>query len=165
MYDAQSSVVDRLFASYAAASDLNVALLDQETGLRGYALTGRDGFLTPYTDGQRTAAQLDPGCAGPRPTTRPCGSGGVAVDEPHGWRTDIASPRSTERAQREHPATRPVEEGKERFDEVRAATSRVPQRTIVDQRAHRPGSCTGTSALLFGHARWPGSACWSRRCR
>ena len=35
LYDAQTAVVDRLFATYTAASDLNVALLDQETGFRG----------------------------------------------------------------------------------------------------------------------------------
>ncbi|ANZ43094.1 histidine kinase [Lentzea guizhouensis] len=34
------------------AKDLNRSLLDQETGLRGYVLTGELSFLTPYSDGQ-----------------------------------------------------------------------------------------------------------------
>jgi diguanylate cyclase (GGDEF)-like protein len=34
------------------ANDLQAAMLDQETGLRGYALTGEQEFLQPYRDGQ-----------------------------------------------------------------------------------------------------------------
>jgi CHASE3 domain sensor protein len=35
-----------------ASSDLLTAMLDQETGLRGYALTGDKSFLEPYESGQ-----------------------------------------------------------------------------------------------------------------
>jgi diguanylate cyclase (GGDEF)-like protein len=35
-----------------ASSDLLTAMLDQETGLRGYALTGEKAFLEPYVAGQ-----------------------------------------------------------------------------------------------------------------
>ena len=63
LYDAQSTVVDRLFATYAAASDLNQALLDQETGYRGYALTTRPEFLKPL---QRRGAPGRPGRASAR---------------------------------------------------------------------------------------------------
>ena len=34
-----------------ASSDLLTAMLDQETGLRGYALTGDKEFLEPYESG------------------------------------------------------------------------------------------------------------------
>jgi diguanylate cyclase (GGDEF)-like protein len=36
-----------------AANRLLLALVDQETGLRGYGLTGRQAFLQPYYDGDR----------------------------------------------------------------------------------------------------------------
>ena len=36
------------------ARTLDAALLDQETGLRGYALSGQRDFLAPYTDGLAT---------------------------------------------------------------------------------------------------------------
>jgi signal transduction histidine kinase len=36
------------------ARELDAALLNQETGLRGYALSGQRDFLTPYTDGLAT---------------------------------------------------------------------------------------------------------------
>ena len=58
LYDAQSTVVDRLFATYTSSSDLNVALLDQETGFRGYALTGEQTFLEPYVEGRRAARRV-----------------------------------------------------------------------------------------------------------
>ena len=47
-----------------ADQDLAIALLNQETGIRGYALTGRDEFLEPYRDGSRREA------AGPRRAAR-----------------------------------------------------------------------------------------------
>ncbi len=37
---------------------LQTAYSDQETGVRGYALTGQDVFLQPYTDGRTRAAAL-----------------------------------------------------------------------------------------------------------
>lgn len=51
MVRTQDQVVDRLFYSYAAVADLTQALVDQETGFRGYALTGDEAFLQPYQDG------------------------------------------------------------------------------------------------------------------
>ena len=51
LYGAQSAVVDRLFTTYEAAADVNAALLDQETGFRGYALTGNEDYLAPYRAG------------------------------------------------------------------------------------------------------------------
>src|SRR5262245_6409110 len=51
--DARNTVVNRVdpaVASYLALSD---ALLNQETGVRGYALTAQQDFLGPYVQGQR----------------------------------------------------------------------------------------------------------------
>jgi signal transduction histidine kinase len=50
----RSRSVDQLEPAARHANDLNRALLDQETGVRGYTLTGQDDFLTPYVDGQTT---------------------------------------------------------------------------------------------------------------
>src|SRR5688500_5041834 len=63
MYAAQERVTDRLFTAYSLAGELNEALVDQETGFRGYALTREEDFLAPYVDGRDRAedvnAQLD----------------------------------------------------------------------------------------------------------
>ncbi|HEX9999790.1 MAG TPA: CHASE3 domain-containing protein, partial [Actinoplanes sp.] len=42
----------------AAGESLNTALVDQETGIRGYAITGRAGNLAPYTAGQAEEQRL-----------------------------------------------------------------------------------------------------------
>ena len=49
--------VDQVEPAARRANDLNRALLDQETGVRGFTLTGQDDFLTPYLDGQVAEAQ------------------------------------------------------------------------------------------------------------
>jgi CHASE3 domain sensor protein len=57
----------------AAASDLLTAMLDQETGLRGYALTADQDFLEPYGHGkenfERALRQAVAGAAGDRTAT------------------------------------------------------------------------------------------------
>ncbi len=53
-------VEGRLNPARVALSDLLVGLVDQETGERGYIITGQDSFLGPYHDGQvRVDARLD----------------------------------------------------------------------------------------------------------
>ena len=57
-----------------ASSDLMTAMLDQETGLRGYALTGEREFLEPYERGQqdfdRAVREAQAGRGAERATTR-----------------------------------------------------------------------------------------------
>ncbi|MFD9127105.1 CHASE3 domain-containing protein [Kitasatospora sp. NPDC059571] len=55
-------LVDRTSPALNAAGRLETALVDQESGVRGYGLTGRPEFLEPYTRGlalqQQTEAEL-----------------------------------------------------------------------------------------------------------
>ena len=50
-------LVDRLDPAALAASRLEAALLDQETGIRGYALAGQPAFLDPYRAGRTEEAK------------------------------------------------------------------------------------------------------------
>ena len=43
--------MDRIQPARSASFQLQNSLLDQETGVRGYALTGDDSFLDPYEKG------------------------------------------------------------------------------------------------------------------
>jgi signal transduction histidine kinase len=65
---ARTQVVDNLDPASYQASQLEVALLNQETGVRGYALSGQPVFLQPYTLGlagqKKALARLDPVLAG-----------------------------------------------------------------------------------------------------
>jgi signal transduction histidine kinase len=50
---ARHTVVDQVGPTRVAAQQLLTSLVDQESGLRGYALTGERPFLEPYTRGVR----------------------------------------------------------------------------------------------------------------
>lgn len=50
---ATDELINRLSPADAAASQLRAAFLNQETGVRGYALSGDDAALEPYTAGLR----------------------------------------------------------------------------------------------------------------
>jgi signal transduction histidine kinase len=56
--DARERLADRLDPAATATLQLTSALVDQETGVRGYALEPRDQFLAPYRDGQRAEQRL-----------------------------------------------------------------------------------------------------------
>jgi len=49
----QRSVSDRLASQGSAVQLMLTAMLDQETGLRGYSMTAKPVFLEPYVSGQR----------------------------------------------------------------------------------------------------------------
>lgn len=51
--DRTTELVDRVQPARSASFQLQNALLDQETGVRGYALTGDLSFLQPYAEGKR----------------------------------------------------------------------------------------------------------------
>jgi signal transduction histidine kinase len=54
--DARVQVVDRVDPARVAAQVYITALVNQETGVRGYASGGTKDFLTPYTQGTKDAA-------------------------------------------------------------------------------------------------------------
>lgn len=53
---ARNTLLDVIAPQRLAASQLSTALLNQETGVRGYQLGRKPDFLTPYTDGVRSQA-------------------------------------------------------------------------------------------------------------
>jgi signal transduction histidine kinase len=55
---AQHRQVDRLDPASKVADDVFISLLNQETGLRGYALTRQEAYLQPYSQG-RTQTDVD----------------------------------------------------------------------------------------------------------
>ncbi|MFI8907240.1 CHASE3 domain-containing protein [Streptomyces albidoflavus] len=50
--DRTNELVDRIQPARSIAFQLQKSLLDQETGVRGYVLTGDTSFLTPYEEGR-----------------------------------------------------------------------------------------------------------------
>jgi CHASE3 domain sensor protein len=51
--DARARVTDRIDPAALAARDVFASLVDQETGVRGYALSREEQFLAPFESGRR----------------------------------------------------------------------------------------------------------------
>src|SRR5580692_10833910 len=92
--DARNRVINVIDPATVAAQQLDNALVNQETGVRGYALSAQQSFLAPYTAGaaeeqtaiaslRRLASQL------PAATTSDLNS---VIDQAGLWRTNYAQP-------------------------------------------------------------------------
>ena len=137
---ARADLTDAATPAVMAAQDLSMALLDQETGVRGFGLTGRTEFLDPYWAG--LAAQ-DAAAAQLRGLATDGGFGVIVPDldaiqrAEQEWRTSYAEPVIA-RA----PTAPGPDVGRALFDQVRAATGTLltdleTQRTIARDRVDR----------------------------
>ncbi|HEY9349513.1 MAG TPA: CHASE3 domain-containing protein, partial [Acidothermales bacterium] len=125
---ATSAQADRLDPAEAAILDLGIALLDQQTAVRGYALTADRDVLAQYEDGVET--QTD---AGNQLRSLLTDDSTVLADLDdlerlaQQWRTDFAEPAISlvelEGAGSVAPAT--FSDGGREFGEVRAALERL----------------------------------------
>lgn len=111
------------------AQALVTGLIDQETGARGYVITGKAAFLAPYADGRNTEASA---AAALRTTLRAypdlladLSTVGSSAAQ---WRAQAADPEIE--AVRAHDVTRQrtltdAELGRQLFDKVRASADRL----------------------------------------
>ncbi len=58
LLDARTRVFETIGPARVAAQELRSSMLDQETGIRGYAITRDDRLLQPYTAGKATQARV-----------------------------------------------------------------------------------------------------------
>jgi len=150
LYDAQGAVVQRLFRTYVASADLNAALLDQETGFRGYALTRDPDYLAPYREGRRTTAAVEPRLRRAERDYPALRAGRVRVEEAADrWQAEVAGP-GIRQLQAGEPLDRAeLDRGKAIFDEVRTAVADY-RSLIVAQRRNRVAELDRDVTLLFG---------------
>jgi signal transduction histidine kinase len=154
--DARTQVVDRVDPARLAAGDYQRALVDQETGVRGYALSGRAAFLQPYRAGAADAARArarvtDIAHMGAIPGLEPGLAAVVAAQRR--WERGYADPviaASRAPAGRDLPD---VERGKALFDDVRGAFARLDAqlaRVRADERARlRHAADAATVAVII----------------
>ena len=132
---ARDRVVNKIDPAAFRTSQLGVAYLNQETGVRGYALSARPTFLAPYTDGlaqeRRQVSALRrlltgmPAAAAD--LTQVTARAGI-------WRARYAEPTIRQVRATGKPVTgATTNQGKAEFDALRAALGRPPGRP--DQRA------------------------------
>jgi signal transduction histidine kinase len=137
--DARRELADRLDPAAITAESLVTGMVDQETGVRGYALAADERFLTPYERGRRTTdralgrldtVRLDAGLRADVDAVR-----AAARD----WQTGYAEPTVAQiRADPVKARDRlSVESGKARFDRFRGAVARLESHLLSERAAAR----------------------------
>ena len=121
--DARNQVVDVIDPAALQAQLLDNALVNQETGVRGYALSAQQSFLAPYTDGmtaeQAAISSLNQ-LAGHLPARTRADIHAVAT-QAHSWRTNYAEPTISQVSRTKKPVVSPdITTGKDDFDALRA---------------------------------------------
>ncbi|TDD42168.1 HAMP domain-containing protein [Nonomuraea terrae] len=136
--DRTNRLSDQLTTRVSPASiesaQLQKALIDQETGVRGFLLTGDRSLLQPYDDGvaaERHSRRQLAGLVSDRPDLL-AGLDAISA-RAEAWRSDYAGPLTRERADGS-VSSGAVEEGKQAFDEIRALLERQNDR-LADLRA------------------------------
>jgi signal transduction histidine kinase len=116
---ARSLVVDQIDPASRQASELASALVNEESGLRGYVLTGRQDFLQPYQQGQQDEARAVQALR--QLQTGDLASANASLDAVRDaaerWRAEYAEPVLR------HANPGDVDHGKTLFDQVRTALS------------------------------------------
>jgi signal transduction histidine kinase len=137
--DARLQLADRLDPAAINAAEVLAAMVDQETGVRGYALSGDRGFLAPFNTGRpATRAALDR----LDEIARAEDSGQLTADlravraTVHDWETQYADVtiRQVESGAEQARDLGAVEAGKGRFDAFREALGTL-QSHLVPARA------------------------------
>jgi signal transduction histidine kinase len=148
--DARNRVIDVIDPATLAAQQLDNALVNQETGVSGYALSGQQSFLTPYTDGvaaeqtaintlRRLTSQLPPA------TTSDLNS---VTSQAHAWRTRYAEPTIAQVGRTKKPAVSPdIITGKNDFDALRAKVA-VLQADVTSARSGALATLNSASTSL-----------------
>src|SRR5215831_6249779 len=131
--DARSQVVDTLDPAAYHASQLEVALLNQETGVRGYALSGRPAFLTPYEVGMKQqhvqVSQLRPLLASVPGAPAQLNQILAEVDR---WQAMYAEPTfSVVRAKGGPAVSSPIYKGKAAFDSLRISLGTLQNEVCI----------------------------------
>ncbi|WP_018332253.1 CHASE3 domain-containing protein [Actinomycetospora chiangmaiensis] len=125
--DAVGDMTTRVEPARSAAQELGTALVDQETGARGFVLTGDPRFLQPYDDGTVRAAAAE-ALLGGLLASDPAGRDALTRvgDAAARWRAEVAEPQiAARRAAAVTPAVTGAEAlvGKELFDTVRSTVA------------------------------------------
>ena len=151
LLDARHEVIDELDPASVALRDLLAAMLDQETGVRGFVLAGDESFLLPYTQGQESAdaasRRLEELLGGSHELDALHDDIVAAVDA---WRRDYAEPVIA-RVRAEGPGEADpdvVDLGQRRFDDVRTALRTLEDRLAVHRDAGVDDLSRATQALV-----------------
>lgn len=125
---AQSDLSGHIRPAQLGSWQLYQAFVDQETGQRGFLLTGQDRFLSPYQAGQRQVAVLESRLRAAVSDRRYQSALTVAVAAGDRWRRQAAEPEIAARRAGPIPAAKLLPMallGKKLFDQVRDGLNAV----------------------------------------
>jgi CHASE3 domain sensor protein len=132
---AVNDLSEQLLPAQRAVAELTTSYVNQETGLRGYALTGDPQFLEPYDAGRRDAAalhtRLDTLLAEDTAAQAALQS---TVEAAEMWRIRAAEPEISARRDNASEPDRiqsTTATGKELFDDLRARLAALSARTDI----------------------------------
>jgi signal transduction histidine kinase len=146
LLDARTRLVGRLDPAVLAGRDLRGALVDQETGVRGFALTADERFRDPYVRGLSAEADASTRLQRAiRDDRRLATALGDTMQKAAEWRRTAAQPLiESVRAGGPKGATPALlEESKQRFDAFRAASGALEQ--ALDAERARAGQRLDTA--------------------
>ena len=156
LQDARGLVVDKIDPAYRQAERLQVALVDQETGIRGYALGRQDVYLRPWTAGRtaESAATAALAAVADDPDLRLRADLAEVETRASAWRTRYAEPILTQ-VRSGAAVTADPELGRRLFDELRTsfdALQRTLDRDAADARSDLDDAAAQlrTVAVLIG---------------
>src|SRR6266852_410908 len=122
LHSNRDRVVNTLDPAALQAQQLDTALLDQETGVRGYALSGQQDFLAPYTDGvteEKNAVRALQAVINQLPGTAVADLNSVIAQAQY-WRIHYAEPTINQVSRTGKPGVSPgILSGKADFDALR----------------------------------------------
>ena len=146
--EARTRLLDQAGPAVLALQDLAVAQLNQETGIRGFALTGRDEFLAPYRAGvDAEAKDLDVLRNYSRIRLGGTAQTDAVAAAAQAWRTAYAEPIIADRG----VAAPDPASGKALFDALRARMNELNDVVSADRLDARGRLNTAANAL-----RWVG---------
>jgi len=150
LHDNRERVVGTIDPAALQVQKLDTALVNQETGVRGYALTARPDFLQPYHDG---VAQEASAIKALRASLKELPAGAAAdlnsvTAQAYFWRAHYAQPTIDRISQTGKPVTgADTVTGKAEFDALRGKISTL-QADITGARSHAVAELNNSSTVL-----------------
>jgi signal transduction histidine kinase len=146
----RARVVNTLDPAALQVQQLDIAILNQETGVRGYALSAQPAFLTPYTDG--AAAEMSVIVSlrhelGQLPPATQADLKSVTT-QAHYWRIHYAAPAIDQVRRSGKPVFSPgIVAGKADFDALRAKIA-VLEADVESARGHAVSALNDAATVL-----------------
>ena len=150
LHDSRSRVVNTIDPAALAAQRLDNALVNQETGVRGYALSAKQTFLTPYTSGvteEQNAIKALQASISQLPGVTP-GDLSSVITQAQYWRVHYAEPTINQVTRARKPVLGPgILAGQADFDALRGKVT-VLEADISGARSQAVAALNDDAAVL-----------------